>query len=137
MRTAQGTFDAAGNATAEILGLAPSQGTIDEPAGQPLDLSVTDYGVQPPSTTSLGHVLMTRPFVQVASARPRNPRAACRITRSGTDFAGQPIYASVTKGVHDVLMRQVLLGTANVCGYLSADAVVAPRPFGYRTRFVL
>jgi hypothetical protein len=31
--TAQGTFDAAGNATAEILGLAPSQGTIDEPAG--------------------------------------------------------------------------------------------------------
>jgi hypothetical protein len=38
----------------------------------------------------------------------------------------------VTKGFHDVVMRQVLLGTANVCGYLSAEAVVAPRPFGYR-----
>ena len=120
-----GTFDAAGNATAQIENVAPPSGTIEPTQGQRVFLSVTDSGAGN-AVTPVGSVLVTNIAITVA-ATPRNPHSR-RLVRvsGGSVFAGQSLYGFVVKPGSSHVLRRVRLGKANACGYVSARAVVAP-----------
>jgi hypothetical protein len=125
-----GTFDAAGNATAQVTDVFPPSGSIDPIKGQAIALSVKDYGEAAPVDTPLGSTLITN-LVMDVSSKPRNPRSARRVTVSGTPFAGKHVYGFVTQGSSNKVLRRFSIGTGNTCGWVSAKAVVAPSP--YRT----
>lgn len=130
--SADGTFDAAGNASAQITDVFPPGGSIDPIKGQAVTLSIKDSGVEAPVDTPLGQVLITNLAMSVAS-KPRNPRSARRVAVSGTPFANAQVYGFVTKGSSKKVLRRISLGTGNVCGYTTAKAVVAPSPFRFGT----
>jgi hypothetical protein len=127
--SATGTFDAAGNATAQITDVFPPGGSIDPIKGGRIDLSVTDYGTpDTPVDTPIGSTLITNIALDV-NTKPRNPRSARRVTVSGTPFANQPVYGFITRGSSSTVLRRISLGRGNVCGWVSKKAVVAPSPY--------
>ncbi|HEY4278195.1 MAG TPA: hypothetical protein VGM91_08255 [Conexibacter sp.] len=121
-----GTFDAAGNALAQIPDVFPPNGTIDPTRGQKVDLSVADYGAGG-TDVPLGDTLITNIALDVAN-KPTAPTARRAITVSGSPFAGKRVYGFVVKGSKSSrVVRRIPLGSGNVCGYASAkQAVVAP-----------
>lgn len=124
-----GTFDAAGNAVAQIADVSPPSGTIGPTKGQPIDISVQDFGAGG-AQQALGQATVTNLALSVSS-RPDSPRAHRRVSVSGTPFAGQRIYGFIVKGTSRHVLRRFLVGTGNACGFATARRVVAPR--GYRT----
>lgn len=122
-----GTFDAAGNAVAQIDGIRPPSGTTKPTKGQEIQVVVQeDGGAETPGATAL----VTNIAMQV-SPRPRNPRLARRVRVSaGRAFARKTLYGFVTKPGSGRVLRRIRLGRANVCGFASTRAVVAPRGQG-------
>jgi hypothetical protein len=125
---AQGTFDAAGNATASITNVRPQNGTIGPTRGQVVNLSVQDFGVPGSPEQPVGTATVTNLALNVSS-RPRSPRRARTVSVSGTPFANQHLYGFVVKGTSRTVLRRIDLGTANGCGFTTAKKVVAPRTF--------
>lgn len=125
-----GNFDAAGNAVAQITDVFPPNGTINPTKGQPIQLSVQDFGVAGAPETPLGTTLITNIAMDVSS-KPTNPHKRRRVRVSGTPFAGQKVYGFVVKGHSKHVLRRISLGKADVCGFVKRKAVVAPRPFRY------
>ena len=125
---AQGTFDAAGNATASITNVRPPSGTIGPTRGQVVNLSVQDFGVAGSPEQPVGTATITNVALSVSS-RPRNPRRARTVSVSGTPFANQRVYGFVVKGTSRTVLRRIFLGTANACGFTTSKKVVAPRSF--------
>ena len=123
-----GTFDAAGNATAQITDVSPPSGTIDPTKGQQVQLSIQDFGAGG-AETPVGTALVTNIAITVSS-RPRNPRARrlLRVSGGGT-FAGKSLYGFVVKPGSSHVLRRFRVGKGNVCGYASTRAVVGPRSF--------
>lgn len=124
-----GTFDAAGNGFTAIENVSAFGAGISPTAGRKIDISVKDFG---------NGVLAPGPSPRVTniaadvSSKPRNPRRSRKVRASaGSAFAGKRIYGFVTKGTSRRVLRRVSLGKANVCGYVSRKAVIAPR--NYRT----
>lgn len=120
-----GTFDAAGNGFTGIENVFLPGGGISPSAGRKVDISVKDFG---------SGVVMPGPSPRITniaadvSSKPRNPRRARRVRASaGSAFAGKRIYGFVTKGTSKRVQRRISLGKANVCGYVSRKAVIAPR----------
>lgn len=128
--SASGTYDAAGNATAQITDVTTPSGTIDPVKGGRIALSVRDFTAAGPVDTQLGTVLVTNLAITVAS-KPTNPRKRRRVTVSGTPLAGRRLFGFVVKGKSRHVLRRFSLGRANVCGYASVKAVVAPSPVRY------
>jgi hypothetical protein len=126
---ADGAFDAAGNATAQLADVFPPSGAIGPIKGEPLVLSVRDFGAGPAAVeTPIAQTLITNLAMEV-SAKPRNPRRARAITVSGTFFASQKLYGFVVKGTNPKVLRRLSLGTADGCGYLKSKGIVAPKSF--------
>jgi hypothetical protein len=128
--SASGTYDAAGNATAQITGVVTPSGTIDPVRGAPIALSVTSF-TQGSGTfaTPLGSVLVTNLAIKVA-LKPSNPRKKRRVAVSGTPFANQRLFGFVVKGKKGKhVLRRIALGRADGCGFASKRAVVAPKRF--------
>lgn len=125
--SASGTFDAAGNGTATINDVFPPSGSIKPIKGEPIVLSVADFGAGGVDTP-FGQTLITNLQLDV-STTPRSPRAKRNITVSGTPFASQAIYGFVVKGTNPKVLRKIKLGTADGCGYLRSKGVVAPKSF--------
>ena len=124
-----GTFDSAGNATAQIDGISPPSGTDRPTRGETVDLSIQDFGAGG-ATTPAGSTLVTNIALAVAE-RPRNPRLPRGVRVSaGRAFAGRTLYGFVTKPGARRVLRRIRLGRANVCGYVQKLAVVAPRGRG-------
>ncbi len=130
--SADGNFDAAGNATAEITDVAPPSDTIDPTRGQRIDISVQDFGVTGFPVVSVGQTLVTTLSMSVAT-RPVNPRARRVVRVSGTIFAGRRVYGFITTTRSRHVLRRISLGRGDVCGFLSAKAVVAPPGFSAGT----
>jgi hypothetical protein len=127
--TADGTFDAAGNGTAQLTDVFPPSGSIGPIKGEPLVISARDSGAGTASVeTPIAKTLITNVAMAV-SAKPRNPRKARAITVSGTPFAGQALYGFVVKGKNPKVLRRLSLGTADGCGYLKSKGIVAPKSF--------
>ncbi|HEV2815080.1 MAG TPA: hypothetical protein VGW10_17625 [Solirubrobacteraceae bacterium] len=127
--SASGTFDPAGNAVAQIDGATPPSGTTRPTKGQVLELFIQDLGADG-ADTPVGTTLITTIAMQVA-AKPRNPQARRRIRVSaGRAFAGKILYGFVTKPGSGRVLRRIRLGRANVCGFVSTRATVAPRGRG-------
>jgi hypothetical protein len=122
-----GTFDAAGNATAQIQNISPPSGTIGPTRGQTVNLTVQDFGAGG-AEQPVGQTLVTNLAMSVAS-RPRSPRARRQVSVSGTPFAGQRLYGFITRGSGSRVLRRISLGTANACGFVTARRVVAPRSY--------
>lgn len=122
-----GTFDGAGNATAQIENVYPPGGTINPTAGRKVDLTVQDYGAGG-QEVPIGSALITNLTMSISST-PRSPRAHRKVAVSGTPFANQTLYGFVTKPGSSVVLRKVPLGHANACGYVSASRVIAPRTY--------
>jgi hypothetical protein len=124
---ASGTFDAAGNATAQITDVSPPSGTIGPTKGQVVNLTVQDFGIggaeQPVGQATITNLAMS------VSGTPRSPRAHRRVSVSGTPFANQRLYGFVVKGTSRKVLRRVSLGTANACGFVTSRQIVAPRSF--------
>jgi hypothetical protein len=125
-----GTFDAAGNAVAQITDVFPPNGTINPTKGQQIQISVQDFGVEGAPETPLGTTLITTLAIDVSN-KPTNPRKARRVRVSGTPFAGQRIHGFIVKGKSKHVLKRISLGKADVCGFVSRKVVVAPRPFRY------
>lgn len=125
--SAGGTFDPAGNGTATIADVFPPSGSIKPLKGDPVVLSVADFGAGGVDTP-FGPTLITNLALDV-STKPRSPRAKRSIKLSGTPFANQPVYGFVVKGTNPKVLRKINLGTADGCGYLSSKGVVAPKSF--------
>lgn len=125
--SASGNFDAAGNGTATISDVFPPSGSIGPLKGDPIVLSVADFGAGGVDMP-FGQTLITNLAIDV-STKPRSPRAKRSIKVSGTPFAGQELYGFVVKGSNPKILRKIKLGTADGCGYLSAKGVVAPKSF--------
>jgi hypothetical protein len=124
-----GTFDGAGNAQARIDGVTPPSGTSQPTKGQELQLSIQDFGAGG-TDTPVAKTLITNISMQVA-AKPRNPKLRRKIRVSaGRTFAGETLYGFVTKPGSGRVLRRIRLGKANVCGFASTRAVVAPRGSG-------
>jgi hypothetical protein len=124
-----GTFDGAGNAVAQIDGVQPPSGTTQPSKGQALQISIQDFGAGG-AETPVASTLVTNISMQV-SAKPRNPQRRRKVRVSaGRAFAGKTLYGFVTKPGAGRVLRRVKLGKANVCGYASTKAVVAPRGGG-------
>ena len=123
-----GTFDAAGNATAQITGVTPPSGTIDPTKGEQVRLTLQDFGAGG-AETAVGNALVTTIAIAVSST-PRSPRAhrLLRVSAGGA-FAGKVLYGFITKPGSSRVLRRFRIGKANVCGYASTRAVVAPRSF--------
>src|SRR5687767_3617440 len=64
-----GTFDAAGNAVAGIENVAPPSGTSNPSKGEPLELSIQDFGAGTPDTP-VANALITNISMAI-SAKPR------------------------------------------------------------------
>jgi len=126
--SASGDFDAAGNATATINNISPPNGTIGPTKGQPVVISVKDFGTPGPPDVVLGTTLVTNLTVNFAS-QPRSPRARRAVSVSGTPFAGQPMFGFVVRGTTSRVLRRFSLGTANACGFASRKAVLASKNF--------
>jgi hypothetical protein len=122
-----GTFDAAGNGSAEITDVSPPSGTIDATRGQRIDLSVADFGAGGVDVP-VGSTLVTN-LAMTVSSKPISPRARRLVRVSGAPFAGQHVYGFVTKPHGNRVLRRVSLGKGDVCGYTQAKAVVAPADF--------
>lgn len=125
--SATGTFDAAGNGTAQIMNVSPPSGTINPTKGQTVRLSVRDFGAGG-AAVDLAQVQITNLALDVKTT-PRSPRKRRQVTISGTPFAGQRLYGFVVKGTSRRVLRRVSLGRANACGYVKSRQVVAPRSF--------
>jgi hypothetical protein len=124
-----GTFDAAGNATAAVADVFPPSGSIGPIKGEPLVLTVQDFGTGTGAVdVPIAQTLITN-FAMEVSAKPRSPRKARAVTVSGTIFAGQKLYGFVVKGTNPKVLRRLSLGTADGCGYLKSKGVVAPKGF--------
>jgi hypothetical protein len=123
--SADGTFDAAGNATAEITDVSPPSGTIDPTKGQPVSISVQDFGVVGSAPVTIGNALVTTLSMSV-SDKPNNPRARRAVRVSGAPFANKRIYGFITKVHGSHVLKRIALGRGDVCGYTTAKAVVAP-----------
>ena len=128
-----GTFDAAGNGTAQLTDVFPPSGSIGPIKGEPLVLTAQDFGtvaapVPTPVDVPVATTLITN-FAMDVSSSPRSPRARRAITVSGTIFAGQKLYGFVVKGTNPKVLRRLSLGTADGCGYLKSKGVVAPKSF--------
>ena len=124
-----GTFDAAGNALAQIDGVTPPSGTTQPTKGQELLFSIQDLGAGG-ADTPVAEALITNISMQVA-AKPRNPRLRRKIRVSaGRAFARKTLYGFITKPGSGRVLRRIRLGRANACGYASTRAVVAPRGEG-------
>lgn len=121
-----GNFDAAGNAVTQITDVFPPSGSIDPIKGQPIVITVKDFGVPAVVDNPIGTTLITNLAMDVATT-PRNPRKKRKITVSGTPFARQVLYGFVVKGTSKKILRRISLGTADGCGYVSAKGVVAPK----------
>lgn len=126
--SASGNFDAAGNAIATISSVFPPSGSIDPLKGDAIVLTVKDFGVAPTVDAPLGQTLITNLGLDVSTS-PRSPRAKRKVSVSGTPFAGKKLYGFVVKGASKKVLRRFTIGTANVCGYATTKAVVAPRTF--------
>jgi hypothetical protein len=124
-----GTFDAAGNAAAQLTNTYPPKTTVEPSKGQTIDIAVTDYtaGV---TAQPIGSVKITTLALAV-SPKPRNPRKQRTVRVSGTAFAGHQLYGFVTSRNGKHVLDRFRLGTGNVCGYAKRKAVVAPSPFRY------
>jgi hypothetical protein len=122
-----GNFDATGSAVAQIANVSPPGGTINPTAGRKIELSVQDYGAGGVDVP-LGTTRITNIAVDIAST-PRSPRAHRAVSVSGTPFANQTLYGFVTKPGSSRVLRRVPLGRGNVCGYVSAKRVVAPKTY--------
>jgi hypothetical protein len=120
-----GTFDAAGNATAQINDVFPPSGSIDPIKGQAIQLSVKDYGTPDSAELPIGTTLITNIAMDVSS-KPRNPASARTVTVSGTPFAGKSIYGFVTSSNGKKILKRIYIGRGDVCGYAKTKAVVAP-----------
>jgi hypothetical protein len=123
-----GNFDAAGNAITQITDVFPPSGSIDPIKGEPIVITVKDFGVPTVVDTPIGTTLITNLTMNV-STTPRSPRKKRVIKVSGTPFAGQALYGFVVKGTSKKVLRRVSLGTADGCGYASAKGIVAPKSF--------
>ena len=124
-----GTFDAAGNAVAGIENAAPPSGTSNPSKGEALEISIQDFGAGTPDTPA-ANALITNISMAIA-ARPRNPKLRRQVRVSaGRAFAGRTLFGFVTKPGSGKVLRRVRLGKANVCGYVKAREVVAPRGSG-------
>ena len=126
--SADGTFDAAGNATAQITDVSPPSGTIDPTKGQPVSISVQDFGVVGAAPVTIGNALVTTLSMSV-SDKPNNPRARRAVRVSGAPFANKRIYGFITKVHGSHVLKRIALGRGDVCGYTTAKAVVAPPNF--------
>lgn len=122
-----GTFDGAGNAVAQIDGIRPPSGTTKPTKGQQIQVFVQeDGGAETPAATARVTNISMR-----VSPKPRNPRLARRVRVSaGRAFARRTLYGFVTKPGSGRVLRRIRLGRANVCGFASTRAVVAPRGQG-------
>ncbi|MGH2895390.1 MAG: hypothetical protein ACRDPM_19290 [Solirubrobacteraceae bacterium] len=127
--SADGNFDAAGNATAEITDVSPPSGTIDPTRGQRIDVSVQDFGVTGFPVVPIGQTLVTTLSMNV-SDRPTNPRAHRLVRVSGAPYARRRVYGFITRTRSNHVLRRIALGRGDVCGFVSAKAIVAPP--GYR-----
>src|SRR4051794_10696153 len=88
----EGTFDAAGNGVAQLADVFPPSGSIGPIKGEPLALTVQDFGTGPaPVDVPVAQTLITNLSVDVSST-PKSPRARRAIAVSGTAFAGQKLY---------------------------------------------
>jgi hypothetical protein len=126
--SASGTFDAAGNATAEITDIFPPSGTIDPDRGEALEIDIQDFGAGTPATPAAS-TLVTTIAISVAN-KPTSPHRKRRVRVSaGNVFAGQTLYGFVTKLHSKHVLRRFRVGKANVCGFASTRAIVAPRDF--------
>jgi hypothetical protein len=122
-----GTFDPAGNAVAQITSIFPPSGSIAPIKGEPIVFTVKDFGAGAVDTL-IGQALITNLTMDVSST-PRSPRARRKISASGLIFAGQPVYGFVVKGTSRKVLRRISLGVADVCGFVTKKAVVAPKSF--------
>ena len=125
--SATGTFDAAGNATAQLANVSPPSGTIGPTRGQVINLTVQDFGAGG-AEQPVGQTLITNLAMSVAS-RPTSPRARRQVSISGTPFANQRIYGFVVRGTSRNVLRRILVGTTNACGFATTRKIVAPRDF--------
>ena len=125
--SASGTFDAAGNAVAQLTNVFPPSGSIGPLRGQPVNLSLTDYG-SGQTDVPVGRAVITNLALDVAS-KPRSPREPRRVRVSGTPFAGKRLFGFVTKPGSSRVLRRFALGKANRCGFATSKEIVAPRSF--------
>jgi hypothetical protein len=133
--SAQGTYDAAGNARVAITNVFPPSGTIDPIRGQKVHLTVRDFSPGGTVDTKLDDVLITNLTMKVAP-RPSNPRKPRWVKVSGTPFAKKHVYGFVVKGKGRHVVQRFRLGKGNVCGFVRRKVRVAPSPFQY-TRYHL
>jgi hypothetical protein len=127
--SATGTFDPAGNGSAAITDVSPPSGSIDPIAGEPIVLSVKDFGTGAAAVdVPIGQTLVTNLAMTIA-LKPRSIRAHRTVKVSGTPFAGLAMYGFITKGTNPKVLRRVSLGTGDGCGYTSAKVIVAPKSF--------
>lgn len=126
--SADGTFDASGNATAEITDVAPPSGTIDPTKGQRVDISAQDFGVVGSTAVPIGSALVTTLSMSV-SDKPSNPHARRAVRVSGAPFAHRRIYGFITKVHGSHVLKRISIGRGDVCGFTTTKAVVAPPNF--------
>jgi hypothetical protein len=126
--SADGDFDASGNATTEITDVSPPSGTINPTKGQPIDISAQDFGVDGSPPVPIGRVLVTNLAMTIAS-KPSSPHARRAIKVSGAPFAHRRVYGFITKNHGSHVLKRISLGRGNVCGFASTKAVVAPPDF--------
>lgn len=119
-----GTFDAAGNAVAQIANVFPPSGSISPLRGQSVNLSIIDYGVGETDVPA-GKALITNLALDIAS-KPRSPRRPRLVRVSGTPFANKALYGFVAKPRGTRVLRRFRLGKGNVCGFASSKQIVAP-----------
>ena len=127
-----GTFDASGNATAQITDVSPPSGTIDPTKGQRVDISVQDFGVDGSAPVPIGSTLITTLSMSVSS-KPTNPHSRRAIRVSGAPFANRRIYGFITTVHGSHVLKRIALGRGDVCGFTSTKAVVAPPSFKFGT----
>jgi hypothetical protein len=121
-----GTFDAAGNAVARLENVTPPSGSTTPRKGEKIDLSVQDFGAGGAETLVASTLLTT--IAMEVGARPVNPRRARSVRVSGGPvFARKVLFGFVVREGSTKVLRRFRVGTANVCGYASTRAIVAPR----------
>ena len=126
--SADGTFDAAGNAIAQITDVSPPSGTIDPTKGQAVSISVQDFGVEGAPPVTIGTALITTLSMSV-SDKPSNPHARRLIRISGAPFAHRRLYGFITKLHGSHVLKRIAIGRGDVCGFAKTKAVVAPPSF--------
>jgi hypothetical protein len=132
-----GTFDASGNATAVLSGVAPYDDDRLYPTpGSPVALDVKDYTpTQGPVSTPIGNIIVSQEGVDVAVS-PTDPRKPRFVTAADIAWAGKPIYGFVTNRAGTKLLRRFAIGRGNACGYAKRKALASP-PGSRAGRYVL